>query len=119
VSDETAPDQPVFAIAALAGYRLRTERKAQHLSLKEVAGRVGISFQELSSIERGKINTPIETLYRIATALGLVLDDVVQTSSGYHAVTPHVCATLRDTEHKVHEVLQLVQSLAQMLCPAS
>ena len=119
MSDETAAHQPVFAIAARAGSRLRAERQAQHLSLKEVAGRVGISFQELSSIERGKINTPIETLHRIATALGLILDDVVQTSVGYHAVTPHICAQLRETEHKVSEALLLLQSLTQMLCPAS
>ena len=116
VSDETAGGQPAFAIAERAGARLRTERKAQHLSLKEVAGRVGISFQELSSIERGKINTPIETLNRIAISLGLVLDDVVQSPGGTRTFTPHICARLRETETKVSEALSMVQSLTQALC---
>lgn len=118
MSDETAADQPRHLSSARTGAILRAERQLQHLTLKDVAARVGMSFQELSAIERGKINTPTETLNRIAVSLGLSID-VVQSASGMPAAAPHICATLRDTEHKVNEVLQLVQSLAQMLCPAS
>lgn len=118
MSEETAANQPVHVSSARAGAILRAERQLQHLTLKDVAGRIGMSFQELSAIERGKINTPTETLNRIAVSLGLSID-VVQSASGAPAVTPHICATLRDTEQKASELLQLVQTLTQTLCPST
>jgi transcriptional regulator with XRE-family HTH domain len=97
---------------------LRVERKTQRLTLRDVAGRVGLSFQELSAIERGKVNTPTETLNRIAVALGLAVE-VVQSNVAAQTVTPHICATIRDTEQKVSEALHLVQTLAKALCPSA
>lgn len=51
--------------------RIREARKAQHLSLKELARLTGMYSPSLSEIERGKRNITILTLEKIATALKL------------------------------------------------
>ncbi len=106
--------QPYYATAARIGAKIREAREAQGLTLKQCAAMIGMSFQHLSQIEHGRINTPVDTLQKIADRMGIPWDTLVIGSA-----SPHICATLRDTEHKVNEVLQLVQSLAQMLCPVS
>lgn len=60
--------------AARCGERIRHLRERQELGLKELATKAGISFQYLSRIEKGEVNTPIETLGKIATGLGMTLE---------------------------------------------
>jgi transcriptional regulator with XRE-family HTH domain len=50
---------------------LRTVRKAQGLSLAQVAERSGVDIGHLSRIERGQAGLSIDTLARLAKALGL------------------------------------------------
>jgi HTH-type transcriptional regulator / antitoxin HipB len=106
--------QPYYATAARIGAKIREAREAQGLTLKQSAARIGMSFQHLSQIEHGRINTPVDTLQKIADRMGIPWDTLVIGSA-----SPHICATLRDTEHKVRDVLQLIQALVQMLCPLS
>jgi len=49
-------------------------RNANKLSQIELAARVGTSYSAISRIERGQHATTVETLRRIASALGLALD---------------------------------------------
>jgi transcriptional regulator with XRE-family HTH domain len=60
------------------GRRLKRLRESQALSLQELAPRVGLTHQHLSKIERGIVNTPIETISRVAKALGSSLLKLLQ-----------------------------------------
>lgn len=66
-----------YAQAAACGARARALRRGRHLSLKELAAQVGISYQYLANVEKGEVNTPIETLARIAAALEVPMEQVV------------------------------------------
>lgn len=48
------------------GIKIRTERKARKLSLKELAGRCGISTMSLQRIETGRISPSVAVLTQIA-----------------------------------------------------
>jgi len=50
---------------------LREERERQVLSMSEVAGRAGLSQQMVSYVEREMRVPTIDTLFRLAQALGL------------------------------------------------
>jgi len=51
------------------GLRIRKLRKRLGLSLRDLAGRTGLTASFLSQVERGKTNTSIDSLRRIAEAL--------------------------------------------------
>ena len=50
---------------------LREERERQFLSMSEVAGRAGLSQQMVSYVEREMRTPTIDTLFRLAQAMGL------------------------------------------------
>ena len=58
------------ALRRRIGERVREERKRQTLTLSQLAQRTGLSVGFLSQIELGKNSASVETLYRIARALG-------------------------------------------------
>lgn len=51
------------------GDRIREIRKQQGLTIQELADNAGIEYIQLSRIERGKINTSVSHIARLATAL--------------------------------------------------
>jgi DNA-binding NtrC family response regulator len=59
------------------GEKIRTERKKQSLTLTQLAQRTGLSVGFLSQIELGKNSAAVETLYRIARALGIDVKDLL------------------------------------------
>jgi transcriptional regulator with XRE-family HTH domain len=63
--------------AGACGERLRRRRELQAASLKDVAQKARLSYQYLSRVEKGEVNTPIETLVRIAEALEMPLAEVL------------------------------------------
>ena len=63
--------------AARCGERIRELREQRRDGLKEVAAKAGLSFQYLSRVEKGEVNTPIETLARIAEALNVSLEALI------------------------------------------
>ncbi|MFF3574560.1 helix-turn-helix domain-containing protein [Nocardia jiangxiensis] len=67
----------------MVGARLRTGRRNQGLTLRQLASKVGVSPQLLSQIENGKTLPSVATLKAVVTELGLTFDDVfVAMSSG-------------------------------------
>jgi transcriptional regulator with XRE-family HTH domain len=58
------------------GVRLRQVRRARRRTLREVAQAAGISESFLSQLERGRANTSVATLRRVAGALGLGIGDL-------------------------------------------
>ena len=58
------------------GSRLREEREALGISLRELARRVGVSPSLVSQIELDRVNPSVSTLYALVTALGMTMSDV-------------------------------------------
>ncbi|MBI5543000.1 MAG: response regulator [Deltaproteobacteria bacterium] len=58
------------------GERVRTARKSQDLTLKQLARRTGLSVSLLSQVERAESSASISSLYKIANALGLKMSEL-------------------------------------------
>jgi transcriptional regulator with XRE-family HTH domain len=58
------------------GSRLRQERERRGLSLRKLAGELGISPSALSQIETGRSRPSVGTLYSIVSELGLSFDEL-------------------------------------------
>ncbi|MGE5272871.1 MAG: helix-turn-helix domain-containing protein [Verrucomicrobiota bacterium] len=61
------------------GPRLRDQRKALGISLREIARRIGVSASLVSQIERDRVNPSVSTLYALARELGLTMGDLFDT----------------------------------------
>ncbi|MBD2753771.1 helix-turn-helix domain-containing protein [Spirosoma validum] len=53
------------------GQQIREARKAKGLTQKELGEKLGVSHATVNGYEKGDQNLTIETLERVATALGL------------------------------------------------
>ncbi|MFD0352389.1 helix-turn-helix domain-containing protein [Streptomyces sp. NPDC127110] len=73
-------------MAGRVGSRLRELREARGLSLSELARRSAVGKGTLSELEAGRRNPTLETLYALATALGVPLSSVL------HATAPRLPA---------------------------
>jgi transcriptional regulator with XRE-family HTH domain/uncharacterized RmlC-like cupin family protein len=59
------------------GDRLRAERRAHGLSLRELADRLGVSPSLISQVETGRAQPSVSTLYAIVAELGVSLDELL------------------------------------------
>ncbi|HEX7173355.1 MAG TPA: XRE family transcriptional regulator [Candidatus Limnocylindria bacterium] len=59
------------------GERLRARRRERRLSLRELAGRLGVSPSLISQIERGRAKPSVSTLYAIVAELDVSLDELL------------------------------------------
>jgi len=59
--------------------RIRSLRRMQKRTLKDIADQCGFTVSLLSKIESGKSNPPVATLTRIAAALGVSLAELVES----------------------------------------
>jgi transcriptional regulator with XRE-family HTH domain len=59
------------------GRRLRAARQTRNLSLRDLAGRLGVSASLISQIETGRAQPSVNTLYAIVAELGVSLDDLL------------------------------------------
>jgi transcriptional regulator with XRE-family HTH domain len=76
------------AATAPLGTRLREERAARGLSLRELARRLDVSPSLVSQIETGKIQPSVKTLYAIVSELGVSLDGVFGVDERGRRETP-------------------------------
>lgn len=60
-----------YKIAEQTGKRIQKIRKKRGFTQEEAADRVGIHVSTLGRIERGESNPPIQTIGKIAYALGV------------------------------------------------
>jgi transcriptional regulator with XRE-family HTH domain len=58
------------------GQRIREERIQRGVSLRALAGEVGVSASMISQIENGKSQPSVSTLYAITSALGVSIQEV-------------------------------------------
>jgi transcriptional regulator with XRE-family HTH domain len=77
VSRPTPPDDWVVARRRAVGEHIRHVREHHNLSQLEVCGRSGIDVASYSRIEQGHASPKIDTLIRIAEAIGVPLRDLV------------------------------------------
>lgn len=75
--DRSSPALGAGLTTREVGERLRTERGAARIGLRELARRIGITGSALSQIERGRVRPSIPTLIALCTELGLPLDDLL------------------------------------------
>jgi transcriptional regulator with XRE-family HTH domain len=61
------------------GQRIREERVRRGVSLRTLAGEVGVSASMISQIENGKSQPSVSTLYAITSALGVSIQEVFDT----------------------------------------
>jgi transcriptional regulator with XRE-family HTH domain len=59
------------------GERLRARRRERRLSLRDLAGRLGVSPSLISQIERGRARPSVSTLYAIVAELDVSLDELL------------------------------------------
>ena len=59
------------------GERLRARRRERRLSLRDLAGRLGVSPSLISQIERGRAKPSVSTLYAIVAELDISLDELL------------------------------------------
>jgi transcriptional regulator with XRE-family HTH domain len=57
------------------GLRLRQLRDEQHISMRGLATKSGLSANALSMIERGKTSPSVSTLYKLSDALGVAITE--------------------------------------------
>jgi transcriptional regulator with XRE-family HTH domain len=74
--------EEVFNGRAALAYRVKGLRTERHLSQATLAERAGIHRTYLSSIERGRRNVPLDTVCRLAWALGVDVRDLFTEGPG-------------------------------------
>lgn len=78
MSRPTPPDERVLARRREVGERIRQVRETHNLSQPDVCGRAGIDVATYSRIERGHSSPLLDTLIRIADAIGVPLTELVK-----------------------------------------
>jgi len=76
MSEPAGSTPPHLHSPSQIGPRLRERRKELAISLRELAGRIGVSASLVSQIERDKVNPSVSTLYALARELGLNMGDL-------------------------------------------
>ncbi|MEU2780509.1 helix-turn-helix transcriptional regulator [Streptomyces sp. NPDC007110] len=74
----TSPDDRVIARRRQVGDRIRRVREERNLTQLEVCGRSGIDVATYSRIEQGHSSPLLDTLIRIADAIGVELEELVR-----------------------------------------
>lgn len=81
------------ALANTLGARMRTHRENAAISVRELARRIGVSPSLISQIEHGRVTPSVDTLWKIASELGLSVDSFFSEDER-PAQTPSADATL-------------------------
>lgn len=64
---------------SIIGKRIRAVRTEKEMRREDLAAKSGVSYEYISGIERGKhTNVGLETLERLAKALGVAVADLIQ-----------------------------------------
>lgn len=82
---------------ARTGDRIHALREAMGLSLRELAGRTGVSAAMLSQVERGETSPTLAVAAKIAAGLDLSLSQLLRLDEGQHVVIS------RAGEHRHYE----------------
>ena len=67
------------------GQKIRQLRHEKDISIEKLAHIVDTSFSQIARIERGEINTSIQTLKNIVDGLNINLSEFFTEPDGHHA----------------------------------
>lgn len=73
----TSRGKPKKSARSRFAERLRTERTARGLSQEELAARAGLHRTYIGSVERAERNISIDSMERLAQAIGLDVSDLL------------------------------------------
>ena len=60
------------------GNRIRAERKSQYLTLQDIQDKTGLSKSTISAIERDIGNPTLNTITKVAKALGMNIQELMK-----------------------------------------
>jgi transcriptional regulator with XRE-family HTH domain len=61
----------------IVGQKIRAYRKQAGLSQEKLAEKASLSYKYLGEVERGYVNVSLDSLMRIAKALGVCMHDLI------------------------------------------
>lgn len=70
------------AIDAVVGHNIRIQRMARRMSQKELAERIGVSFQQLQKYEQGFNRVGASRLFRLADVLSVPIKELFRGAPG-------------------------------------
>lgn len=76
MADAAQADRLPDPLPSQIGARLRAQRVARGISLRELADKIGVSASLISQIERDKVNPSVSTLWGLVTELGLTMGEI-------------------------------------------
>ena len=79
---EGSPNRSGHPGYSAMGDQLRAARRRRHLSLRDLAGRIGLSPSLISQVETGRARPSVSTLYAIANELDVSLDELLFNDVG-------------------------------------
>ena len=82
------------------GDAIRNERKKCNITQKELAERLGVSASMIAQYETGKRKPKLETMRKLAEALGVPMGDLVANWSDYS--TSEIITDLEENDRAVH-----------------
>ncbi|MET8978584.1 helix-turn-helix transcriptional regulator [Streptomyces sp. NPDC004539] len=77
MSRSTPPDDRVLTRRRQVGAQIRHVRKEHEISQRQLCELTGIDIASYSRIEQGHVSPRLDTLIRIADAIGVLLADLV------------------------------------------
>lgn len=86
--------------------RIRAARQHAGMSLRHLAGLIGVSASMLSQIENGKARPSVTTLYGLVAALGISLDDLVAEENEVGSIE-RAAAKRLDLDHRFEALTDL------------
>ena len=97
------------------GARIRALRLAKKWSQEALAERAGLSYKFLGEVERGTGNPSVETLFEIASALGIELGDFFAPAGASSAADAFAAGVSRDRLYSAREALESLDDLLKDL----
>ncbi len=96
---------------AIVGRNIRLQRHARHMSMTELGGRLGVSYQQVQKYEKGMNRVGSGRLARIAEIFGMpieaLFDGATDSRQGVHRTSPLDLIAEK-------EPFQLVEAFAQI-----
>lgn len=102
---------------AEAGVRIRKQRQALGMSLRQLGQRVGVSASMLSQLENGRCRASVATLYKLVNELGMSLDDLFAVEAAAEA-TPQSSKAVVTKPSQRPRALPRPQSTGPVSSPA-
>jgi transcriptional regulator with XRE-family HTH domain len=109
----------VRPVRARLGAALRAARGRQRLTQEELAERSGLSYKFIGEIERGSGNPTIETIDRLAEALGVGVGSLFVEMDHHHAPNDYQISKreLQRVRDALESIVEVTDSVARIEYP--